>query len=218
MRKIGIFLALIGFLLCLFLGYQAAQLLTSPAEKEPGDFASVTDASQSNILIVHVNHLDAEEPLLISVWVAFSYQADPVSLTFLPLYPTGKTGELELAGRFSLSKEKEISASFLDLLRKDYSFQWKYFVLIDQEGADYWANLLNGSEFSQPLDAKNEAVLEPEINLIASFCSNLRERGSGILSGMDWGQISPDHFHTNLPLDQLINDWDRIQKLSLIHI
>ena len=218
MRKIGIFLALLAFLLCLFLGYQVSQLLTSPAEKQPGDLTSVTDSSQSNILLVHVDRLDAEEPKLISLWVAFSYQADPVSLSFLPLYPTGKTGESDLAARFSLSKEKDISASFLEALRKNYSFHWKYIVIIDQVGAGYWAGLLNGSEFAQPLDEGNDALLKPEIELIANFCGNLRERGSGVLAGFDWGQISPDHMHTNFPLDQVASDWDRIQKSGLCDV
>jgi len=218
MRKIGIFLALIGFLLCLFLGYQAAQLLTSPAEKQSGDLTSETDSLQSNILIVHIDSLKAEEPKLISLWVAFSYQADPASLTFLPLYPTGKAGESDLATRFALSKDKEISASFLESLRKTYSFNWKYLVLIDQEGANYWATLLNNREFSQPLDAGNEAVLKPEIDLIANLCGNLRERGSGLLDGIVWDQITPDHMRTNLPLDQLVADWDRIQKSGLCDV
>lgn len=218
MRKIGIFLALIGFLLCLFLGYQAAQLLTSPAEKQSGDLASETDSSQSNILIVHIDHMDAEEPKLISLWVAFSYQADPASLTFLPLYPTGKAGESDLVTRFSLSKNKKISAGFLESLRKTYSFQWKYIVLIDQEGANYWAALLNNSEFSQPLDAGNEAVLKPEIDLIAILCGNLRERGSSLLDGIVWDQITPDHMRTNLPLDQVVADWARIQKSGLCDV
>ncbi len=218
MRKIGIFLALIGFLLCLFLGYQAAQLLTSPAEKKPGDLASETDSSQSNILIVHVDHLDAEEPKLISLWVAFSYQADPASLTFLPLYPSAKAGEPDLAERFSLSKDKEISASFLESLRKNYSFQWKFIVIIDQEGADYWAGALDAGEFVQPFEEGKEALLKPEIDLLAKFCGNLREHGSGILDGLDWGQISPEHMRTNIPLGQLRGDWDRIQKSGLCDV
>jgi hypothetical protein len=218
MRKIGIFLALIGFLLCLFLGYQAAQLLTSPAEKQSGDLTSETDSSQSNILIVHVDRLDADSPKLITLWVAFSYQADPASLTFLPLYPAAKAGENDLAGRFSLSKEKEISSSFLEALRKYYSFQWKFIVIIDQKGVEYWAGVLNAGEFAQSFEDGKDTLLKPEIDLLANFCGNLREHGSGVLDGLDWGQITPDHMRTNIPFDQLKDDWDRIQKSGLCDV
>ncbi|TLN24196.1 hypothetical protein FDZ74_03105, partial [bacterium] len=79
MRKIGIFLALIAFLLFLFLGFQAANLFTAPGEEQSGNLTSTDEAAQSNILLLHIDHLDAEAPALVSMWVIFSYQVDPVS-------------------------------------------------------------------------------------------------------------------------------------------
>jgi hypothetical protein len=215
MRKTGIFLALIAFSIFLFLGFQVAKLFASPGEGQSGNLASEVETVQSNILIIHIDQIASDTPRLISMWVVFSYQADPVSLTFLPIYPTGKSGESDMAARFSLSEDKTISPGFLNQLQKDYNFQWDKIVLIDQEGVAYWSRIIQGSEFSQWMD---ENRLQPEINLVTNFCSAIRERGSDLLADLDWSQLIPDHMHTDLSFDQVMSGWDRIQNSGLCEV
>ncbi len=215
MRKIGIFLALIAFLLFLFIGFQAANLFTASGEEQSGNLVSTEEAAQSNILVVHIDHLDAQVPTLVSLWVVFTYQVEPVSLTFLPIYPTGRSGETDLAARFSLSLDRTVSENFLAQVKKEYNIQWDHVVLIDQAGVTYWSRFLSGAEFSQE---PGPDLLRPEIQLITTFCGAIRDRGSSLLSGLDWGQISPDHLRTDLPFDQVMANWDRIQTSGLCDV
>ncbi|WP_152031804.1 hypothetical protein [Longilinea arvoryzae] len=180
--------------------------------------AATAGEQQYNFLIVHVDQLDSDHPALISVWVAFTYLADPASISFLPIYPTNRNGEMDLAAHFSLSKEKTISTAFLEQLQKEYNLQWSHVVMIDQKGASYWTRFLTGAEFSQTLDSDNQTLLKPEIDLLGSLCSALRERGSGVLTGLEWNQVIPDHLRTDISLDQVIGEWDRIQKSGLCDV
>lgn len=208
MRKTGFFLALIAFIVFLFLGFQVAKLFADPGEEQSGNLASEVDAVQSNTLFIHVDRLDAEYPRLVSMWVVFTYAADPVSMTFLPIYPTGKSGETDLAARFTLSDDLTVSPGFLEKLQEDYNFQWDHIVLIDGEGVAYWNRFIRGSEYFQPTEGD---VLQPEIDLITDFCASVRENGSGMLAGLDWSQLIPAHMRTDLAFDQVLSTWDRIR-------
>lgn len=218
MRKIGFFLALLAFLIFLFLGFQVATLFISPGGEQSGNLTSTEESFQSNCLILHVDQLNGERPALTSIWVAFSYKADPASLSFLPLYPTGRTGEEQMAARFSLSSGDRISNAFLEQLQREYSLQWDHIVLIDQDGAAYWMRFLTGGEFNQPPDATGETLIKSESDLLAAFCEAVRGRGSAVLTGLDWSQISPDHLRTDIPFDRVMGDWDRIQKSGLCDV
>ncbi len=218
MRKIGIFLALLAFLIFVFLGFQVAKLFTQPGTEQSGNLASTEGAQQYNFLIVHVDQLDSDRPALVSVWVAFSYEADPASISFLPIYPTNRSGESDLAVRFSLSKDRNISPAFLEQLRKEYNLQWSHVVIIDQTGAAYWNRFLTGGDFAQDLESDSETLLKPETDLLGAFCVALRERGSGVLTGLEWNQVIPAHLQSDISLDQVIGDWDRIQKSGLCDV
>lgn len=218
MRKIGYFLALLAFLLFVFLGFQVAKLLPTPGAEQSGNLVSAADAQQYNFLIVHVDQLDSDNPALISVWVAFSYQADPASLSFLPIYPANREGEADLASHFSISKEKNIAPAFLEQLQKEYNLQWSHVVIIDQVGASYWTRFLSGVEFSQTFGSDNQTLLKPETELLSSFCGALKDRGSGVLTGLEWNQVIPAHLQSDISLDQVIGDWDRIQKSGLCDV
>lgn len=218
MRKIGIFLALLAFIFFVFLGFQVAKLFAIPGAEQSGNLASGEGALQYNYLIIHVDHLDHENPTLISMWGAFSYQADPASLSFLPLYPTGKSGEKDLVARFSLSKDRQVSASFIEKLQEEYDMEWNHVVIIDQEGVAYWTRFLTGGDFFQNTDSTGQTLLQPETDLLKAYCSSLRERGSGLLNGLEWNRLIPDHLNTDITLDQLISEWDRIQKSGLCDI
>lgn len=208
MRKTGIFLALIAFAAFLFLGFQAADLFPSPEQEQSGDLASEVASVQSNTLLVHVDHLDAEYPSLVSMWVIFTYTADPVSMTFLPIYPTGRNGESDLAARFALSADLDITPGFLSQVQKDYSIQWDYIVLIDNEGIAYWNQFIRGNDYAQPAEGN---ILQPEVDLATDFCASIHENGSGMLVGLDWSQLIPAHMRTDLAFDQVLTTWDRVR-------
>lgn len=218
MRKIGIFLALLAFILFLFLGFQVAKLFAAPGEIQSGDLPSQDEVAQSNILLVHVDQLDRENPALVSLWVIFSYRADPVSLTFLPIYPTGKEGETDQAALFSLSSDKKISPDFLERLQNQYNLQWSRLILIDDAGASYWSQFMTGTPFSQTISSDPRTLIQPETDLISAFCDSVRERGSGLLTSFEWNQIIPDHMRTDLPFDSVVSELDRIQKSGLCDV
>lgn len=218
MRKIGIFLALLAFILFLFLGFQVAKLFTSPGENQSGNLASQDGAVQSNILLVHVDQLDQDDPALISLWVIFSYRADPASLTFMSIYPIGREGEADQAALFSLSTDKKISQAFLDRLQNQYNLTWNHVILIDDTGASYWSQIMTGNDFTQTIGGDLDATMQPEMTLISAFCGAVRERGAGTLANFEWNKIIPDHMRTDLPFDSVISEFDRIQQSGLCEV
>lgn len=218
MRKIGIFLALLAFLLSLFLGLQAARLFVAPGDGQSSDSPSPEMSVQSNILLVHVNRLDGNDPALVSLWVVFSYQAEPPSLTFLPVYPTGKDRDGDLAGSFSMTPERKVSTAFLQRLEKEFQIDWNHLVVIDDVGLNLWSQQLAGGEFSRPADGDDDGLLHSELNLLIKFCADVRGNGSQQANSLDWSQIVPDHLIADLPLDAGFAELDRIQQSGLCDV
>ncbi|GEM_PF-3402002 len=218
MRKIGILLALLAFILFLFFGLQAAKLIVAPEDGQSGKLPSQETLSQSNILLVHVDRLDSNSPALVSLWMIFSYQAEPASLNFLPVFPTGKDVDSDLAGSFSISNERSISSAFLQQLEKEYQIQWHHVILLDNEGIEYWSKYLTDASFYQLAGSKSDVLLQPEKDLIGKFCADIRENGSQILAGLPWNQIIPDHMSTDLPFDAVFAELDRIQQSGLCEV
>jgi len=218
MRKIGIVLALLAFLLFLFLGLQAAKLFVAPGDGQSGSLSSTESSVQSNILLVHVDRLDGNDPALISLWVIFSYQAEPPSLTFLPVFPTAKNRDGDLEESFSMAPDGKISAAFLQRLEKEFQVDWDHLVVIDDAGLDFWSQHLTGGEFSQQANGDGDGLLPSEINLFSKFCANVRGNGSQIASSLDWNQIVPVHLSADLPLDTGFAELDRIQQSDLCDV
>jgi hypothetical protein len=216
MRKIGIFLALLAFLLFLFLGLQAARLFVAPGDGPSGNLPSPATSLQSNILLVHVNRLDGDNPELISLWVIFSYQAEPPSLTFLPVYPTGKDRDGELAASFSITSDGKVSTTFLQRLEREFQVDWDHLVVIDDAGLDFWSQHLTGGDYTQ--STNDGGLLHAEINLYSKFCAEVRNNGSQLLSSADWSQIVPRHLSTDLPLNAGFAELDRIQRSGLCDV
>lgn len=218
MRKIGIVLALLAFLLFLFLGLQAAKLFVAPGDGQSGSLSSTESSVQSNILLVHVNRLDGNAPALVSLWVVFSYQAEPPSLTFLPVYPTGKDRDGDLAGLFSMTSERKISTAFLQRLEKEFQVDWDHLVVIDDAGLDFWSQQLTGGELSRSANGDGGGLLHSELNLLKKFCADVRGNGSKLANSLDWSQIAPDHLSADLPLDAGFKELDRIQQSGLCDV
>ena len=216
MRKIGIFLALLAFLLFLFLGLQAARLFVAPGDGPSGNLSSPATSLQSNILLVHVNRLDGDNPALVSLWVVFSYQAEPPSLTFLPVYPTGKDRDGDLAALFSITPDGKISTTFLQRLEREFQVDWDHQVVIDDAGLDFWSQHLTGGDYTQ--SANGDGLLQSEFNLYSKFCIDVRDNGSQLLSSADWNQVVPRHLSTDLPLDAGFAELDRIQRSGLCDV
>ena len=143
--KMILVLFTLSFSLFLFLGIKASQILFSEGD-EPGIEVQTTWISDikeeypegSTIvdpftLVIYVDDLTKNEPLLHGVWLTRSGESDKIKL-FFPIFPSqaddGLRRDLNLRGAFWLEDNLQPSSRFLAIL-SDRNLSWDQIYLLD---------------------------------------------------------------------------------------
>ncbi len=218
MKKTGIVLIILIFIVFAYLGFKAASRVL-PATNTV-DLTQNTDQfeiSQQNYLIFHVDDLQAEKPALISIWAAFIYPSTPPQIMFLPLFPS-MNGEIheKLAVRFALTRDGDVTRLYKTLVNRIYDLKTDGYILADQSAVGQSMLWMIGQESglipTVPVteDEKN-AILAQGHSVYLQFCQMLQTgSGSAYYSAINWSTLVPDHFVTSLSFDELLI---RVEKL-----
>jgi hypothetical protein len=142
---------LLSFSIFTFIGFRIAVQTGRSAALAPHPAG---DSQNSRTILVHVDSLESEQPVLQSVWVAVLFQSkDQTVLSFVPLFPAppGQPSTASLAQSFSMTSQGEPSAAFWRRL-KSHQIDWDDFILVDDAG------LANSSTWLGPMDGTNIPV------------------------------------------------------------
>lgn len=227
MKKIAIIFIILVFGVCAFFGFKAASKIL-PAKEEPltetgtlpssiSETDSPASIAQQNYLLIHVNDMTLEKPELVSVWVAFVYPSTPPQFMFLPLYPSyEKAVHKRILRNFQMDSEKRVSAGFLKQIERTFDLQITGYVLADDIGIGYSNFWLTG----QDTPNLNTAVFsEDETHFIRlngqtsyqQLCQLISANtGNSYFSAINWSQLLPDHFSTDLPFETIELTIDQI--------
>jgi hypothetical protein len=143
--KLILVLFTVSFSLFLFLGIKASQILFSEGD-EPGIEVQTTWISDNQeaypegsaladpfTLVIYVDDLTKQEPLLQGVWLTRSGESEKIKL-FFPIFPSqaddGLRRDLNLRGAFWLEDTLQPSNRFLAIL-SDRNLSWDQIFLLD---------------------------------------------------------------------------------------
>jgi hypothetical protein len=209
MKKAGFLLFLVAlFGVCLWLGFQAAVQGVAIGDGLAGNPTATAGNTQYNLLIVSVDSLETPTPQLISVWVLFTVSAEPSpSLMFLPVYHRDGRypNAMSLGGTFGLTDTGKPTDAFqsavltyLDITQIDN------FVTLDQQAVSAFANTFPAN---LPSPQPYQVTTIDETTLIQNMCATLESKSSDTSINMDWNQIVPVHFRTEMSFSYFTGSW-----------
>ncbi|MHC1741285.1 MAG: hypothetical protein AB9897_09275 [Anaerolineaceae bacterium] len=220
MKKTGLIFALLLFAACSIVGYLVASKTSIGANSD--NSASVNAATamaspQQNYLLVQVDDLSQSSPKFIQAWIVLTYYSNPPQIMFLPLFPSYDISQnSSLSDSFSLSSSGELSPHLAQKISDLYKVNVDGYIMVDSIGFNAIASWFG----IQSIQVSSNAALsdEEKHNLLLNsqsfflnVCSQLSSGGAlNQYNSIQWSQLIPGHFQTNLSFDQLIASWDRI--------
>lgn len=167
--------------------------------------------AQRNLLIIHVDDLENDDPRLVSVWSMFAVSSEQTFITLKPLYPatTPDPALSELVMTFQLNAKKQPSQAFLKAAQA-FQLKWDGYLLIDDEGLlllNQWLTRSTDNSISVQANGNPDLILQNDVTLLNGICRGLGSAGLWPHKNAVWQTISPHHFRTNLKTKHLVNEW-----------
>jgi hypothetical protein len=213
MRKFIIFLTIVVFFGCLAMGLYTSNLLplngqanAEAVTKPPGGLY------QRNIAIIHVDDLKAENPNLISIWGLIFYYPEP-QIIFQPLYPIHVDGNQNISSRFAITKNGDPNPVFMQFLSEDNKITWDNYILVDSDGISLFTSAIAGAALPEGSDSP-DIVLTVESALYGQFCNTVMTNPQLQFNSVTWTDLIPDHFHSNIILDDILSGWARLTRVE----
>ena len=209
MKKAGFFLFLVAvFGICLWLGFQAAVKGVAMGDPLAGNPTPAAGNAQYNLLIISVDSLETPTPQLNSVWVLFTVSAEPSpSLVFLPVYHRDGRypNAMSLGGVFGLTDTGKPTDAFESAVLAYLNItQLDNFVTLDQQAVSVFTSYFPGN---LPSPEPYQVTLVDEALLIRNLCAKLESNSSGASIKMDWNQVVPVHFRTEMSFSNFTGSW-----------
>lgn len=199
------------------LGLATARSLTSVFGLPASAKTAASQSAQKNIVVIHVDDLDAKNPELVSVWSLFSLVNEQTYLTMTPLYPgtVPDPALSRLASTFDLNGRKKPAKDFLEALQA-FQVTWDGYILVDHQGMMALNEWLGGNPSSIRLvdQGNNDAamILQEESLLLTGICHGLNQTGFAPDESAQWGAVYPDHLKTDLSMRKIIPQWQQLNE------
>ncbi|MBN1373141.1 MAG: hypothetical protein JW987_14490 [Anaerolineaceae bacterium] len=190
-----------------FLGFRTANLTST---LELSDQTAVQSTRNNRVILVHVDNLQADRPVLKSVWVGVLFNSENQAvLSFVPIYPAegDRSAAEALANSFKLDRSGKPAASFwrrlasLNIERDGYILADDYAL---QEIAG-WINrqgsLIYGASSPNSSTTPGEWFLE-------LGCGSIGKTG-GNIAEFSWSSLG-DHIQTDLTGEALDAEWNKL--------
>lgn len=181
------------------------------------DHPSIGANGQRNILLILVNSLEEQSPLLEGVWLAI-YMPSGTPMTLLPLYPGGVDGtssqDAFLESVFRLSPERAVDPAFFNAIQ-DKGVWWSNYIIIDNTvlaklvdlsgGIDRGSKHLDGQQVIASLagnaDKPQSAQVEQAF-MLQKFCQNKANLAKTLNPDLISSSLA-DHFQTDIELERM---------------
>jgi hypothetical protein len=216
MRKILVKGAAI-FLTALLAGYFFAYLpgklppfpSSLPFEKKSGQ------RSQENLLVILVDDLTANPPILESIWLVYFFPAQRPNLVMVPVFPTSeKDMDETLRTSFKFKFLGNLPRAFWDNLENSYHLTWDHYLLIDHASMGTFLSQVTGKSAPKSLAlpyAKGKAPNFTKITrkLASTLCTSLKAEEKNPEIAVDWSELK-GHIKTDLSIGNIQDNWDWI--------
>jgi hypothetical protein len=225
MKKSSLVLALLFFAACAIVGYFVASRSnvgkTSAASSSAANQATAMAAAQQNFLLVQVDDLTQTSPKLVQIWIVLTYYSNPPQIMFIPLYPSYDSSQNSaIADAFTLTSAGSVSDRFISKIADLYKVDVNGTIMTDAAGYNGFANwfgITNIQVSAAPAasDDEKHALLLNSQTFFQNVCGQLTAGGaSSEFTSIQWSQLVPGHFNTNLSFEVLMASWDRVIRSS----
>lgn len=210
MRKLLLILSIFAFLACLAAGIFIAQKSLESAG-EMGNTAEISRPAsphQQNILLIHIDQLEKNQPELISVWGLILYFPEP-KIILQPIYPS-PIGEESFPFRsLKITAAKTLNPRFIQQVSLQTQMAWDNYILMDHQALSFFAAELTSDEVFSPSD-QTDGVIAIERVYLSRLCKQFVEFEETAFQKVHWSLIIPDHWSSNLPFDEAILHWEKL--------
>ncbi|NMC83720.1 MAG: hypothetical protein GYA58_00400 [Anaerolineaceae bacterium] len=221
MKKPSLVLALLLFAACAIVGYLVASrsnpTATSAASSSVANQATAMAAAQQNFLLVQVDDLTQSSPKLVQVWIVLTYYSNPPQVMFIPLYPSYDGSQNStIAEAFTLTSAGSVSERFISKIAELYKVEVDGAIMTDAAGYNGFANWFGISNIQVSTapagsDDEKHALLLNSQTFFQNVCGQLTTgNAAGQFESIQWSQLIPGHFNTNLSFEVLMASWDRV--------
>lgn len=213
------------FLVCLVLGYNLTRALVPN-----NDAARKTSTNnQINVLVIHVDDLNLNNPEIISIWGWFIKPDDQPIMTFKLLYISDASYKNDKILTRNIKKSildsnDNLSNKFIKAINK-YNFTWHDYLIFDQYGYNSIYGWLSDSSDNnktivfQEFDNNNSSIsTSAEIENFNLLCATIEGQSQLSENTPDWQSIIPRHIHTNISLERIFSIQDILEDKSRIPI
>ena len=218
MKRIAVVFIILVFIFFAYLGFQAASNLKSNPSggNLPANAATALASAQQNYILIHVDDLSKDNPQLIATWGVFVYYAGVNQVMFIPMLPSyDATVQSTLAAAFALDKDGQVSSKFISELQKKFDIKITGVVTTDNTGISLFNQWITGQETSilaapATTDDEKHVVLMNGQFFFQAVCSAVENKSTSLFNTIDWSQLVPNHFVTNLPFETIMVDYQEL--------
>lgn len=216
-NKTGPVVAIFAFAVCFAVGYMVMAVLwpmgqnsdNTPSAQYSAAPSDISSLEPSTIMLVQVNDMSLAAPQVESLWVVFLQPGTPAEVTMLRILPSGTTDrDIAISNALSIQTNMMPGPGFGQTIQSFFDVSWDGMIITDRSGIDAWNNWLaqesaaNGGSFDATLYS-----VDPQ-QAAAQACQIFSFEGWNIINNSPLQQLVPNHFQTDVYLEQLLTDWD----------
>jgi hypothetical protein len=209
----GLILVIIIFLIFAVIGFQIANSLDQSSivgQKNESIPTSGTQVQQHNLIVVHVDRLESQEPRLMSVWFVSLFLVDgsPPVLTIAPIYPAHSDARNRVIDKaFSLAPDRTPSLAFWKVI-SSMKFKWEAFLVVDDFTVQKVMEWTNGpGNFPQLLENAQDDPGQSQ-QVLTQTCQAIGASTNREDAPFEWKDLVPAHFHSNLRMELALSYWN----------
>ena len=174
---------------------------------------------QRNLLLIHVDSLENDDPQLVSMWGVFFYPAESSNITFKQLYPSAnEINKLDTSfkDQFRINDVGEMNTKTIRALNT-YDIDWSGYILLDTRSMLHLTNWLQmdaiPESIAQAIQTPGTFIqIADEQQWFNQVCTQLENEDLANLQHLPWNEIIPAHMHTNLYFDDMVTFWDDLAR------
>lgn len=190
-----------------FLGFRTANLTSTLATPE---HTAVQNTRNNRVILVQVDSLQAERPVLKSVWVGVLFNSENQAvLSFVPIYPAeGDQSAAEaLANSFKLDRSGKPTAAFWRRLAS-LNIEKDGYILADDYALQEIAGWINRQGSLIYGASSPNSSTTPGEWFLKLGCGSIGKAG-GNIAEFAWSSLG-DHIQTDLTGEALDAEWNKL--------
>ena len=212
MRKfIRILVIIVLFFSCLFVGVYLAEFADTEKPATTGSL-DLEKNNQINVLVVIVDQLEQSNPEFLSAWSLILHYPESNGLILVPLSSSTDKNYTDLARNFRLDSKKNPNSKTQKYFEDTFNVRWDAVVVMDLHAVQLFTNWISNNEFPVNISEALNHPLDPENKYKNAFelCKLISNRTFPQWELLDSAAISEEHFHTQLPIDELNSLWSKL--------